>query len=620
MADIRQQRLLPDLISYTTLIKAHGRTAQAAGALRAASSAEQDGIRLDVAFFSTLLYVLARAGRVTECERFIDSMPARNVMPDTSCFSSVIHACAKAGKPGRAEHWLQQADAHGLATDAASAAVLRAHARAGDVQRAEASSFARVCVTCLRMVTPEWRQKWIEAVAKIRSDVGYEQSAQQLRDLQKTGLLKLTDLKNAPAKFFEAHRLLARHAPNLGPGFWIRFTVHYNLFAGSVLAVGTEQQVKQLDEIQQKGLLGSFGLTEKLAGVNSGGVVNTIAEWDDQAQEFVITSADVGAQKNWISQGLVGELSVVVADLRVAGKRCGAHAFLMEVRRDGKVVEGVELGDMGRKTVGNDLDNAWIAFHGARAPSSALLSRYGHVTPGQGGTYVSKVQGLSNMAMIGQRLFSGRVAVAWAALTFTRKLFEMTREYSDHKKCWAPKGNATLTQVPQLNHLYLRAEENLSQLEAYVSRCEAELSACLQKEEIPPPALQEAIACCKIAASETSIDLCFRLKQDVGSHALMGATGFEQMDFLQACKFAEGDSRILMQKLARDRVRVTKPLGNSEEQKLAADLQAAMKGGAQAWDASFEKVYDLAWQVVLRHVAEKCPGTVLRMPCGLSKL
>lgn len=30
--------------------------------------------------------------------------------------------------------------------------------------------------------------------------------------------------------------------------------VHYNLFAGSVLAVGNEQQVKQLEEIQQKAL------------------------------------------------------------------------------------------------------------------------------------------------------------------------------------------------------------------------------------------------------------------------------------------------------------------------------------------------------------------------------
>ena len=28
------------------------------------------------------------------------------------------------------------------------------------------------------------------------------------------------------------------------------------------------------------------------------------------------------------------------------------------------------------------------------------------------------------------------------------------------------------------------------------------------------------------------------------------------MDFLQCCKFAEGDSRILMQKMARDKLKV----------------------------------------------------------------
>ena len=53
-------------------------------------------------------------------------------------------------------------------------------------------------------------------------------------------------------------------------------------------------------------------------------------------------------------------------------------------------------------------------------------------------------------------------------------------------------------------------------------------------------------------AVESSIDLCFRLKQEVGSFALMDDAGFKHMDFLQCCKFAEGDSRILMQKLARD--------------------------------------------------------------------
>jgi hypothetical protein len=58
--------------------------------------------------------------------------------------------------------------------------------------------------------------------------------------------------------------------------------------------------------------------------------------------------------------------------------------------------------------------------------------------------------------------------------------------------------------------------------------------------------LIEAIATGKVKAVEESISLCFRLKQEVGSYALMNNTGFEHMDFLQCCKFAEGDSRILM--------------------------------------------------------------------------
>eukprot|EP00927_Polykrikos_kofoidii_P039800 TRINITY_DN3410_c0_g1_i2.p1 TRINITY_DN3410_c0_g1~~TRINITY_DN3410_c0_g1_i2.p1 ORF type:complete len:498 (-),score=104.87 TRINITY_DN3410_c0_g1_i2:197-1615(-) len=465
-----------------------------------------------------------------------------------------------------------------------------------------------------------WSEEWAAACSKIRSDLGYESSAEQLRELVKTGLLKLTDLKNDPVRFFEAHRLLARHAVHLGPGFWIRFTVHYNLFAGSVLAVGTDEQVQQLDVMQQRGLLGCFGLTEKLAGVNSGMVVNTTADWDDTAQEFIINSADVGAQKFWISQGLVGDLAVVVADLRIAGKSFGPHAFLMELRKDGKLVPNVELGDMGQKTVGNDLDNAWIAFNGCRIPHSALLRRYADVQPGNGGTYVSKKKGVSNMGMIGQRLFSGRVAVAQAALAFTRRLFESTQSYSDNKACWGPKGNTKLTNIPQLRAIYAHADKKLGRIEAFVGECEKRLSDIVRKDELPPVGLQEAIACSKIVAVESCVDLCTRLKQDVGSYALMVGTGFEQMDFLQCCKFAEGDSRILMQKLARDRVKNKQSLGNVQEQALVADLQQAMKGGPQAWDENYEKVYDLAWSVVTRIIDDLSPGEPLGVPFGVSKL
>ena len=39
-------------------------------------------------------------------------------------------------------------------------------------------------------------------------------------------------------------------------GFWIRFTVHYNLFAGTVLGMGSPDQVALLDKMQGDGTLG----------------------------------------------------------------------------------------------------------------------------------------------------------------------------------------------------------------------------------------------------------------------------------------------------------------------------------------------------------------------------
>lgn len=54
------------------------------------------------------------------------------------------------------------------------------------------------------------------------------------------------------------------------------------------------------------------------------------------------------------------------------------------------------------------------------------------------------------------------------------------------------------------------------------------MSACLRADKIPPTPLVESIAVAKVKAVEDTIALCFRLKQDVGSFALMGGSGFEQ--------------------------------------------------------------------------------------------
>ena len=124
------------------------------------------------------------------------------------------------------------------------------------------------------------------------------------RFVRARGALTFTSVEDDPERFFGAHRALATHATTLGPGFWIRFTVQYNLFAGTCAALGTEAQRARLEALRLDGKLGCFCLTERLAGVNSGLVVNTRADWDEKTGGYAINSGEGdGGTKNWISQG-----------------------------------------------------------------------------------------------------------------------------------------------------------------------------------------------------------------------------------------------------------------------------------------------------------------------------
>eukprot|EP00937_MAST-01D_sp_MAST-1D-sp2_P005395 g5395.t1 len=466
----------------------------------------------------------------------------------------------------------------------------------------------------------------MSATDSLRSDVSHEESADFLRDLVKTGLLKHTDLRDDPARFFEAHRILARHAVEHGPGFWIRFTVHYNLWAGTILAMGSDEQVAALGEAQTNGQIGCFGLTERLAGVQSGLIVQTSATWKPESGMFALNCATDGAAKNWISQGFTADKAVVMADLVVGGSSHGPHAFAIDLRDDtGALLDGVSMGDMGRKTTGNDLDNAWISFEDAHVPHGALLDRYAYVDAAGGedgtGAYVQRVEGLAPFHMIGQRLFTGRIAVAQAALAYARQLFGVARAYADAKPVWGGQAAepVPLAAVPQLAAIFAEGGEELGRLDRFVGELELELSSCLVQGSIPSAQLIEAIAVAKVKAVETSIALCFRLKQEVGSMALMADAGFAHMDFLQCCKFAEGDSRILMQKMARDRLKAHARGGGGGAgggadvvaevalcEAIAAGVQEEAASGADsvaAWNAQWQNVYELAELVMDRVVA-----------------
>lgn len=171
--------------------------------------------------------------------------------------------------------------------------------------------------------------------------------------------------------------------------------------------------------------------------------------------------------------------------------------------------------------------------------------------------------------------------------SYRRKLYEDTKAYADAKAIpsFGSKKALALSSIPQLRSLFEEAEQTARTLEAYVGVCEARLVPLLREGAVPSEELAHMIAVAKVKAVEHSIDLSWRLKQEVGSYALMGDSGFGSMDFLQCCKFAEGDSRVLMLKMARDRMRrfakaakdgaAVEP-GEEEEHAICSTLAAAL--------------------------------------------
>ena len=91
----------------------------------------------------------------------------------------------------------------------------------------------------------------------------------------------------------------------------------------------------------------------------------------------------------------------MVADLRMNGKSLGPHAFMINLREKGEVVPGVTHGDMGKKTVGNDLDNAWISFNQIKLPQDSMLNRYADIIDGK---YVQKEKSMPVCSELSNKL------------------------------------------------------------------------------------------------------------------------------------------------------------------------------------------------------------------------
>ena len=445
-----------------------------------------------------------------------------------------------------------------------------------------------------------WKREFAEVLDEIDNGLHSRRSAEALRFVISTGLLALNDIYKDPEKFFLAHRMLASQVPRMGSGLWMRFTLQYNLFAGSICALGSPRQVQQfLQRNEDRPSLGCLALTEQRAGE-----VNTIVQLSADGSHFILDTPNDAAAKTWIPQGLVADEALVIATLVVHNHSYGPQAFLIKLRdQNGELLNGITMLDMGPKPAGSDLDNARITFDHLRIPFSTHLCRYLEIKNGTVVHHAGKK--VPTMDIIGQRLYTGRVAVAQGALKCTRaKLEIISNNFEASNICWTPLMSPRRSRMgkdgrPQLStSLISQAFHTLDRLDRFAAKVEAELCVSLLHGVLPKDRSQQAIAVLKVEAVETCIDI----STSVRPQKTQTTSLYHGHDFLYCCKFAEGDTNALMQKMARDLAQAESAKSNIQVKAALDHLKQEMshiqKGSgcssAEAWDKCGELVYIVA--------------------------
>lgn len=213
--------------------------------------------------------------------------------------------------------------------------------------------------------------------------------------------------------FMAVAELLAQHDGSM----MVKFGVHFGLWGGSVLLLGTENHHRRyLPDTIRLTRPGCFAMTEVGHGSNVRDL-ETTATYDATTNEFVIHTPSPGARKAYIGNAAAhARVASVFAQLEIGGVRHGVHPFVVPIRDEqGCPLPGVTIDDQGAKLGLNAVDNGRIWFDHVRIPRGDMLDRFAQVAPD--GTYTSAITNPDArfFTMLGT-LVGGRISVGLGGL------------------------------------------------------------------------------------------------------------------------------------------------------------------------------------------------------------